>query len=67
MWYYTCQWKKRPNSDEIMYHKRYNLPFIITQKKETAIDNPKRVFTSGNGKYVSDNRVKELDSIKEIY
>ena len=50
-----------------MYHKRYNLPFIITQKKETAIDNPKRVFTSGNGKYVSDNRVKELDSIKEIY
>ena len=56
---------KRPNSDEIMYHKRYNLPFIITQKKETAIDNPKRVFTSGNGKYVSDNRVKELDSIKK--
>lgn len=56
---------KRPNSDEIMYHKRYNLPFIITQKKETAIDNPKRVFTSGNGKYVSDSRVKELDSIKK--
>ena len=56
---------KRPNSDEIMYHKRYNLPFIITQKKETAIDNPKRVFTSGNGKYVSDNRVKELNSIKK--
>lgn len=56
---------KRPNSDEIMYHKRYKLPFIITQKRETAIDNPKRVFTSGNGKYVSDNRVKELDSIKK--
>lgn len=56
---------KRPNSDEIMYHKRYNLPFIITQKRETAIDNPKRVFTSGNGKYVSDSRVKELDSIKK--
>lgn len=56
---------KRPNSDEIMYHKRYNLPFIITQKKETAIDNPKRVFTSGNGKYVSDSMVKELDSIKK--
>lgn len=56
---------KRPNSDEIMYHKRYKLPFIITQKRETAIDNPKRVFTSGNGKYVSDSRVKELDSIKK--
>lgn len=56
---------KRPNSDEIMYHKRYNLPFIITQKRETAIDNPKRVFTSGNGKYVSDSMVKELDSIKK--
>lgn len=56
---------KKPNSDEIMYHKRYNLPFIITQKKETVIDNPKRVFTSGNGKYVSDSRVKELDSIKK--
>lgn len=56
---------KKPNSDEIMYHKRYKLPFIITQKRETAIDNPKRVFTSGNGKYVSDSRVKELDSIKK--
>lgn len=56
---------KRPNSDEIMYHKRYNLPFIITQKRETAIDNPKRVFTSENGKYVSDSRVKELDGIKK--
>lgn len=56
---------KKPNSDEIMYHKRYNLPFIITQKKETVIDNPKRVFTSENGKYVSDSRVKELDSIKK--
>lgn len=56
---------KKPNSDEIMYHKRYNLPFIITQKKGTVIDNPKRVFTSGNGKYVSDSRVKELDSIKK--
>ena len=56
---------KRPNSDEIMYHKRYNLPFIITQKRETAIDNPKRVFSSGNGKYVSDSMVKELDGIKK--
>lgn len=28
---------KRPNSDEIMYHKRYNLPFIITQKKKQRL------------------------------
>ena len=56
---------KKPNSDEIMYHKRYNLPFIITQKKETVIDNPKRVFTSNKGNYIDERKIKELDDIKK--
>ncbi len=56
---------KKPNSDEIMYHKRYNLPFIITQKKETVINNPKRVFTSNKGNYIDERKIKELDDIKK--
>ena len=55
---------KKPTEEELKYHKMYNLPFIITQKKETAIENPKRVFTPSEGKYIEENKLKELDNIK---
>ena len=56
---------KKPTDDELMYHKKYNLPFIITQKRETAIDNPKRVFTPSKGKYIGEEKIKELDEVKK--
>lgn len=56
---------RKPTNDEIMYHNKYNLPFIITQKKETAIDNPKRVFTPKKGKYIDENKIKELDEVRK--
>ena len=56
---------KKPNNDEVMYHKKYNLPFIITQERGMAIDNPKRVFSSKEGNYVDESKIRELDSIKK--
>ena len=56
---------RKPTPEEIMYHNKYNLPFIITQKKETAIDNPKRVFTPKKGKYIDEDKIKELDEVRK--
>ena len=35
---------KEPTEEEIEIHKKYNLPFIITQEIEKFIENPKEVF-----------------------
>lgn len=51
--------RKKPTKEEIEYHNKYNLPFIITQKTSTAIDNPKKVFK------ISDNYNIKTDS-KEL-
>ncbi len=56
---------KRPSNKEIEYHNKYNLPFIITQKDEVAIDNPKKVFTSSNGEYIEEDRIKKLNEVGE--
>lgn len=51
---------KKPNKKELEYHLKYNLPFIITQDIEKAIDNPKNIFNN------RDERIYESDSLKEL-
>lgn len=36
---------REPTSEELMYHQKYNLPFVITQEPKTPIENVKKVFT----------------------
>lgn len=42
---------KEPNVFEKEMHEKYHLPFIITQKKNTCIENPKEVFKPKEIKY----------------
>lgn len=56
---------KAPSDMEIMIHNKYNLPFIITQSIETAIEGPKMVFESNRGKYVDLNRIEEINGVKK--
>ena len=35
---------REPTRVELEYHNKYNLPFIITQEIETAIENPQMIF-----------------------
>ena len=51
---------KIPNELEREYHTKYNLPFIITQGVNKAIDSPKMVFNN------TDDRVFESDVKKEL-
>lgn len=54
---------KTPNKTEIMWHEKYNLPFIITQEAENSITIPEKVFTPNNNtKYESDN----IEPLKNI-
>lgn len=55
---------KKPNKEEIEYHKKYNLPFIITQGREKSIDNPRKIFESKKGNYIDDIKFEELDTLK---
>ena len=51
-----------PSNEELLYHKKYNLPFIVTQKVGIAIDNPKKIFDINDLEgEISD--MKELENI----
>ncbi len=55
---------RKPNSLELKYHEKYNLPFIITQDIGKSINNPKMVFNN-NGCEVSSD-MESLKLLKDI-
>ena len=57
---------KTPNDTEMKWHKKYNLPFIITQESENSITNPNKAFVQNNiTKYESEN-IKALKNIIDL-
>lgn len=57
---------KEPNALELEYHKKYNLPFIITQKKNTTIENPKNIFGQNNDIAVNIDENKAINTLEKI-
>lgn len=39
---------REPRKEEALIHEKYNLPYILTQKSNTTINNPIRVFRENN-------------------
>ena len=56
---------REPTEKELEYHRRFGLPFIITQELTKPIDNPKMVFNAEEAETRKYNN-KELESIIEI-
>lgn len=57
---------REPTEMELAYHKKYNLPFIITQDVMKCVDNPKRVLKKDEENVEIDNNSKELEAIIDI-
>ena len=58
---------RKPTLKEMELHKKYNLPFIITQEVMKSIDNPKMVLDNGTEFSLnSSNKKDELRSIIDI-
>lgn len=59
---------RKPSNKEQAFHEKYNLPYVITQKKETPVENVKKVFKP-NDKYnepiVRNNKIENILSILE--
>lgn len=54
----------KPSEDAIKYHKEYNLPFIITQKLDSRIDNPKEISSLIEGEVIS--KKEHVDELKVL-
>ena len=52
-----------PSEEELVYHEKYNLPFIITQNPMETINNVKRVFDLNEVEFSYTQVPKELDDI----
>ena len=57
---------REPTALELDYHNKYNLPFIITQEIEKAIENPKMILKRAEDKTVKSIPSDELEKIKEL-
>ena len=51
---------------ELEYHKKYNLPFIITQELNKPVENPKMIFERNHNENINTNINKELVDILNI-
>lgn len=49
---------KKPTKEELLVHKKYNLPFIITQETEKAINNPSEIFKINDEYNITTNEQK---------
>lgn len=59
--------KKLPTDKELYFHKKYNLPFILTQPLKTAIDNPENIFSIDDSFIKIDKTyINELNSILDL-
>lgn len=57
---------RKPTKEELLYHKKYNLPFVITQELNSPIENVKYVF-SHNSKYIEPiTRNEKIERILEL-
>lgn len=57
---------RKPTEQELMCHKKYNLPFVVTQAISTPVENVKQVFKP-NTKYIEPIiRNKKLERILDI-
>lgn len=54
---------REPSSEELEYHEKYNLPFIITQKVMTSIDKAQEVFKLNDIDIDAKAMPKELEEI----
>lgn len=58
---------RKPSETELEYHRKYNLPFIITQGVDMSIDSPKHIFENNGCRIdVKDGDFKILNDIMEI-
>ena len=57
---------REPTEKELDYHKKYNIPFIITQEMEKAIESPKYILKRAEDKKVKSIPSDELEKIKEL-
>ena len=55
-----------PNKIELEYHKKYNLPFILTQENNKPIDCPKKIFDIYDSENKTDNSIEELRKIINV-
>lgn len=58
---------RNPTKAELEYHKKYGLPFIITQEIAEAVNSPRMVFETGLGEEDVSSDVAGLDEIMEIF
>ncbi len=54
---------REPSKEELEYHQKYNLPFILTQDVMTTIEDAKRVFKLNNIDITYDSLPKEIEEI----
>ena len=52
-----------PSEEELLYHEKYNLPFIITQNPMETINNVKKIFDLNEVEFSYTRIPKELDDI----
>ena len=57
---------REPTALELEYHEKYNLPFIITQEIEEAIENPKMILQRAEDKRLKSVPANELEEIKKL-
>lgn len=57
---------REPTALELEYHEKYNLPFIITQEIEEAIENPKMVLQRAEDKRLKSIPENELEEIIKL-
>ena len=57
---------REPTALELEYHEKYNLPFIITQEIEEAIENPKMILQRAEDKRLKTVPANELEEIKKL-
>ena len=57
---------REPTRVELEYHKKYNLPFIITQELNKPVENPKMIFEKNHNENINTNINKELVDILNI-
>ena len=54
---------REPSPEELQYHQKYNLPFIITQEVMNPCENVKKVFKLNDVEINFDELPKELDEV----
>lgn len=57
---------RKPTEEELICHRKYNLPFVITQEPKTAIENVKNVFKPNEQYNEVVRRNKKIEKLLEV-